>query len=106
MKKELTEAEVDQINRILTQWHEAGRDRFEKTYPNLDYDSMAYAKTAKSRRKYVLLDDGSSGAFMADRQTGTVWPIKSKYGVPNKQRPIGNLWNGLDGQTLCLDRWC
>jgi hypothetical protein len=105
MKPELTIEQVEHINRLLTQWHEAGRERFEKAYPNLNYDSWAYAKTAKPRRKYIPLDDGSNGAFIADRATGTVWPIKSKYGVPNKQRPIGNLWNGLDGGNLCASRW-
>jgi len=104
MKTELSTGQVNQINHILTQWHEAGRERFEKAYPNLDYDSMAYAKTAKVKPKYIYLDDGTSGAFMADRETGTIYAIKA-YGVPNKRKPIGNLWNGLTGQTLCANRW-
>lgn len=95
---------MSQINRILTQWHEAGRDRFERAYPNLGYDSLAYAKTAKAKEKYIYLDDGTSGAFMAERETGTVYAIKA-YGVPNKRKPVGNLWNGLDGGSLCLNRW-
>lgn len=76
------------INEYLALWHENGRASFRKSYPNLDYDSQWYLKTAKSGRKYIYLDDGTSGALLVDRATGIVYTIKG-YGVKN--RPIGTL---------------
>lgn len=104
MKTELTAEQAERINALLREWHEAGRARFEAAYKNLDYDSPSYAKTAKVKAKYIYLDEGSSGAFMADRATGIVYAIKA-YGVPDRRKLIGNLWNGLTGQALATNRW-
>ena len=73
---------------FLTLWHENGREHFERYYTNLDYDSPAYAKTAKDRSKYIALDDGTSGAFLVEKLTGDVWTIK---GYGRKNRRVGTL---------------
>ena len=79
------------VQRFLTLWHETGRVQFERSYPSLDYDSPAYSCHARQRRKYIALDRGTSGAYLLDRATTVVYPIKSAYGVANKARPLGTL---------------
>ena len=91
------------IQNLLHDWHEAGRKYFQEQFENLDYDSQCYTKTVKERRKYLCLDDGTSGAFMVDRQTGEVFNIKG-YGVPNKKKMIGYIQN-LTGLDLYSRRW-
>lgn len=80
------------ISEFLRLWHEEGRAAFERSAPSLDYDSDAYAKSAKDRRKYIALDKGrdqwASGCYLVDKGTGDVFTIKG-YGVPN--RKIGTL---------------
>ena len=80
------------IQQFLAGWHEDGRAGFERAYRNLDYDSDAYAKSAKERRKYIALDCGrgdfASGVYLVDRMTGEVYTIKA-YGVPNRR--IGHI---------------
>ena len=78
------------IAEFLHLWHENGRTRFENTYESLDYDSPSYSKTAKDRRKYIALDDGTSGRFLLDKGTGIVWGIKA-YGVPHRGKCCGRL---------------
>ena len=78
----------ERVAEFLTLWHENGREAFRKSYPSLDYDGPHYAKTAKDRKKYIALDDGSSGAFLLDKATEEVFRIKG-YGV--KGRCIGTL---------------
>lgn len=77
------------IAEFLALWHENGREHFARCYPHLyatgAYDSPAYAKTAKDRgRKYIALDDGTSGRFLLEKATGEVWTIKA-YGRPNRR---------------------
>lgn len=84
------------INKLLQEWHESGRDSFERSYQRLDYDSPTYCKTAKERRKYVALDAGRSGAFLLDKETGSIYTIKA-YGVP--KRKIGHI-DKLQGSDL------
>lgn len=79
-----------EIARLLNAWHENGRDGFGKRFPSLDYDSDAYRKTATDRRLYVAMDEGTSGVFLIDRNTGTVYPTKA-YGVPNRAKPLGTV---------------
>ena len=76
------------IREFLAGWHEDGRASFELAYRYLDYDSDAYAKRAKGRRKYIALDRGTSGVYLVDRMTGEVYTIKA-YGVPNRR--IGHI---------------
>ena len=84
------------ITKLLTEWHEAGRESFERQYENLDYDSPSYAKTAKERRKYIALDSGTSGAFLVDKANGDIFNIKA-YGVPKAR--IGKIGQ-LSGRQL------
>ena len=80
------------ITDLLVGWHCIERDLYRAEYPSLpDYD-VAYAKTAKQRRKYICLDDGGSGAFVVDRQTGEIYRVKA-YGAPNKKKLVGNIAN-------------
>lgn len=81
-------AESPEIIEFLKAWHENGRASFERTYQNLDYDSPSYAKTAKTRKRFIACDRGTGGEFLVDRTTGDVWSIKA-YGVPN--RKLGKL---------------
>lgn len=77
------DAESPEILEFLKRWHEHGRAEFEANgYKNLHYDDYN-PKTAKTRRKYVALDRGSSGHFLVERETGRVYTIKG-YGVPNR----------------------
>ena len=57
---------------------------FTSKYQHIDYDGDHYRKNAKTRRKYVACDHGTSGAFLVDRNTGEVYSIKA-YGVPNRR---------------------
>ena len=80
-----------QIDNLLKDWHEAGRDYFKKHFTNLNYDTPSYIKRAIEKSKYICLDDGTSGAFILDKTTNIIYHIKSKYGVPNFKKPIGLL---------------
>ena len=91
------------IKALLTAWHEAGRAAFEAQFKSLDYDSREYIKTAKQGRKYINLDDGTSGAFMVDRATGVVYNIKA-YGVPHKRLVAGTVAT-VTGAMLDARRW-
>lgn len=72
---------------FLTAWHENGRTHFDRLAPNLVYDDYD-PKHAEDRKKYIALDHGTSGAFLLDKGTGTVYTIKA-YGKPN--RSIGHI---------------
>ena len=78
------------IAEFLQLWHERDRAAFERSYPSLDYDSAAYAKTASRRRKYIALDHGTSGKFLLDRGTGLIWGIKA-YGVRHPGKLLGHI---------------
>ena len=95
---------LNQIGRLLTEWHEAGRPGFTAAYSNLDYDSQN-KKRAIERKKWVLLDSGTSGVFALDKTTGAIYKIKA-YGVPNLKRLIGHI-GCLDGKALHIagDYW-
>lgn len=90
------------INQLLSDWHEAGRASFEKHYPSLDYDTDQ-RHAAIWQRKYILLNEGTSGAFAVDRADGNVYRIKA-YGVPNKRKLVGHI-NELAGLDLLVKRW-
>jgi hypothetical protein len=101
----MTPEQIAKVEQVLKQWHEAGRADFERSYSNLNYDSPSYAKHYHVAAKYVRLDCGDSGAFMAEIATGTVYGIKG-YGVPNKHKVCGNIWAAdFDGASLLADRW-
>ena len=92
----------EHVNAFLKAWHEAGREQFERYYPTLDYDGEAYRKTATWGRRWIKLDTGTSGAFMADRHTGQVFRVKA-YGVPHLQKFVGLIWN-IAGDFACQCR--
>jgi len=81
---------IEKIEKLLTDWHEAGRASFEKNYHNLNYDTYT-PKRMVVKAKYIYLDDGTSGAFILEKSTGNIYRIKSKYGVPNRKKLIGNI---------------
>ena len=78
---------------FLGLWHENGRRSFEASYSRLDYDSPNYAKSARPRTKFIALDNGTSGAFLLDKETEVVYSIKA-YGKPKS--PIGTLDQMID----------
>ena len=78
------------IAEFITLWHENGRASFERSYANLDYDCEHYRKAAKEARRYIHLNDGTSGRFLLDRNTGEVWGIKA-YGVRHPGKFAGTL---------------
>lgn len=94
---------IDKINKLLKDWHEAGRAGFNQMYPNLDYDKECY-KRANFRSKYVLLDERTSGAYVLEIMTGHIYRIKSAYGVPNKRKYVGNI-ETITGADLVKGRW-
>ena len=94
----ISEKQENRVKEVLTQWHERGRADFERSYSNLNYDTY-YTKHFHVGGKYIRLDSGTSGMFMADIETGLIYGIKG-YGVPDKKKVVGNLWdenwNGAD----------
>ena len=91
------------LNKLLSDWHEAGRNRFESNYNALNYDSYS-PKRSVEKTKYICLDEGNSGAFIIDKTDGSVYRIKSKYGVPNKKKLCGNI-GAITGSELNRLRW-
>ena len=88
----LTVEQTTRIEEILKQWHEAGRPEFERRCPNLNYDGeLTHQKHYHIGGKYLRLDDGTSGAFMVEIESGIVYEIKA-YGVPNKKKIVGVAW--------------
>lgn len=91
------------ILHLLHEWHEAGRAEFEAHYPASDYDGPFEAKSAHQRRKWLLLDEGTSGAFAVDRETGDIYRIKA-YGRANPKKRVGNIQT-MTGIDLARARW-
>jgi hypothetical protein len=103
--QELTQEQQNRIAEVLHQWHEAGRAEFETRYKSLNWDSPDYSPHYHVGGKYVRLDFGTSGAFMAEIETGTIYGIKG-YGVPDKKKVSGNLWDSnFDGAVLLSNRF-
>ena len=102
-KGERIENMKEKLEKLISDWHEAGRAAFEKKYNSLKYDSY-HPKRVVEKTKYFYLDEGNSGAFIVDKATGTIWRLKSKYGVPNKKKVCGNV-NTITGEHLDRLRW-
>jgi hypothetical protein len=94
----------ERLQELIGQWHEEGRGQFEASYPNLDYDSPCHQKRFVRKARYVCLDDGDSGAFVVDQTDGNVYRIKSRYGVPNRKKLVGNI-DDIRGKHLHRNRW-
>jgi hypothetical protein len=92
--------QLERVAELLRDWHEYGRQFWR--HDGLDYDQQE-PKSARGRRKYVLLDCGTSGAFALDKGTGEIFCIKA-YGVPNKKKLIGTLGT-VTGEDLYRRRW-
>uniref|UniRef100_A0A6M3LW79 Uncharacterized protein n=1 Tax=viral metagenome TaxID=1070528 RepID=A0A6M3LW79_9ZZZZ len=93
----------EKIDRLLIDWHEAGRAAFERAYKSLNYDAQ-YPKVAVEKRKYICLDERTTGAYLLEKATGNIYRIKSKYGVPNFKKLIGHI-DTVTGADLARNRW-
>lgn len=93
----------EKVEKLLAEWHEAGRIAFERSYKNLVYDTYS-PKTAKYKKKYIYLDEGTSGAFILEISTGNIYSLKSRYGVPNFKKFCGHI-DTITGADLCRLRW-
>lgn len=93
----------EKLEQLAREWHEAGRREFETRSPNLDYDSY-YPKKVLEKAKYFYLNEGNSGAFLVEKETGNVYRLKSAYGVPNKRKCLGH-YEELTGERLHVHRW-
>ena len=96
--------DTERINQLLHDWHELSLAEFRaKHYNNLtdDWFNEQYPKHAVEKKKYIYLDDGGSGAFLIDKEDGTVYTIKG-YGVKNRR--IGHI-DTITGATLQARRW-
>ena len=98
----LTSEVVDKLNALLADWHEAGRAAFEQRYPHTSYDADM-GKRLIVKRKYLYLDEGTSGVWMVERATGEVFSIKG-YGVPDRKKRLGTL-DTITGADLHRLRW-
>lgn len=94
---------IERLNALLADWHEAGRAEFERTAPNLTYDTYS-PKRLIIKRKYLYLDEGTCGVWLVDRATGEVYRIKSAYGVPDKRKCLGHI-DTITGADLHRLRW-
>lgn len=95
---------IDKAEKLCKEWHEIGRESFNRRYENLDYDSKNYVKRVVEKKKYICLDEGSSGAFILDKTDGTIYRLKSKYGVPNKKKIVGHI-DTVTAADLHKYRW-
>jgi len=95
--------DTERLNALMAEWHEAGRKRFEASYPNLNYDENE-PHHWHDRRKYIALDEGRGGAFLVNKETGTIYRLKSVYGVPNLRKVIGHI-DLVTGAELQRRRW-
>lgn len=83
----VTGPEDQKVKDFLDAWHENGRQPFATSYANSYaagyYDAEhGHRKHARDRKKFVALDEGDSGVFLVEKETGKVFTIKG-YGRPN-----------------------
>lgn len=89
---------MDEIARVLREWADDERPRFEKQYDNLKYDEWRLP-IFKEKRDYVNLDmTRSGGAFMVEKSTGNVFCIKG-YGTADRRKYLGRIQD-IDGAKL------
>lgn len=90
----------DRFAVVLWQWQAAANrehyDVSEYTHPNDQVHGHFGAK-------YARLDIGSSGAFMVELSTGTIYGIKG-YGKVDKKKNVGNIAL-IDAAVLVRDRF-
>lgn len=92
----------ERLQELLKEWHEAGRADFEQRCPSLDYDTYS-PKRAVIKRKYIYLDDGSSGAWILEHATGNIYNMTA-YGVPDRRKHLGHV-DTITGADLHRLRW-
>jgi len=92
------------IDELVEQWHESGRAAFAARCPALadQYDTPRYGRHIGRRgKKYICLDEGTSGMFMVDVATGYVYAIKG-YGTIDRRKLVGKLGEiTADDLTSC-----
>lgn len=96
----ISEQEITKhIGRLVAELQEAYDAEHAERCPSLEPDTI----TADTRRKFVVIDIGTSGAYMVERATGELFNIKG-YGVPdrNKKRKadLGNVTTANGAELL------
>jgi len=107
--KKIDDRDLDRFDAILTQW-QAAVDA--KHSADGKRDCAGYGYTHDSDKvhyhvgeKYVRFDIGTSGAFMVETSTGTVYGIKG-YGKVNRKKVSGNIYDpNFNGSILLRDRF-
>lgn len=98
---------MEKCEKLVKAWHEAGRADFERKYLHCDYD-QDNQKVVNERRKYIALDVYTGvqtfGTFLVDKETGNIYRIKSKYGVPNFKKCLGHI-DKVSGERLFNLMW-
>ena len=97
----LTAAHPD-IQRLLAEWHAAGRVAYTQQYPTRPYDLYA-CKDATTMDRYIHLDEAGSVAFLVDRTTGIVSRVKV-YGRTQPGKWLGHI-SELSGAVLHAQRY-
>ena len=98
----LLTAEHPEIQRLLDEWHAAGRAAYAQQYPTRLYDAYA-RKSATTTAHYIQLDDAGSVAFLVERHTGIVYRVKV-YGRTQRGKRLGHL-SELSGAVLHAQRY-
>jgi hypothetical protein len=87
-----------QVEKLLHNWHEAGRQNWNNWSNRPENYDKDYNKSYYEREKYVCLDCGYTGQFLLDKDTGAIYLIMS-YGVPNFKKQVGCI-DGIPGSEL------
>ncbi len=92
----------EKLEQLLKEWHELGRENFNKNYSNLNYDTYE-PKILIEKSKYYYLNERTCGVYMVDKFSGDIFRIKA-YGQINKNKKIGNI-STITGRDLLRFRW-
>jgi hypothetical protein len=78
------------------------KDQYLETMKHIGENN--FKVSLKDKQKWILMDIGGSGAYMVDKADGSVYRIKSAYGVPNLKKFVGNI-NTVTADKLFQYRW-
>jgi hypothetical protein len=98
----LLTAEHPDIQRLLAEWHAAGRAAYAQQYPDRPYDLYA-RKSATTMDTYIHLDEAGSVAFLVNRRTGIVYRVRV-YGRTQPGKRLGHV-SELSGDVLYAQRY-